>query len=80
MEYYEKSIAAMLLDLAADEFSNHSCNDMLLENTDSNRKFVEDMIREGDYPRDKPNISTDGKIIYVADWVVMRRCSQLLRR
>lgn len=73
-------IAAKMLRLAADEFSNHGCNDYELPNTPNNLEFVNGMIAASDYPGDSPHISRDGKSIYLMDWQVMIYCAELLLR
>lgn len=76
----QRQIAAAMLDLAANDFSGHICNDMSLHNTPANREFVRGMIAASDYPGDDLHISKDGALIYVMDWQVMRYCADLLRK
>ncbi len=72
-------MAAKMLELAADEFSNHGSNDYSLENTPENRTFVEAMIAASDYPEDEVNISHDYGRIYTSDIALMGFCIRLLR-
>lgn len=72
-------IAAKMLDMAADEFANHGCNDYRLPNTPENLAFVEAMIAASDYPNDEPIFSSDETKIYVMDWQVMGYCARVLR-
>jgi hypothetical protein len=73
-------VAAQMLELAADEFSNHTSNDFELPNTPENLEFVKAMdkaVGDPDYPDEEPNL--DGSKIYVMDWMVMRYCIKLLK-
>lgn len=75
----QKRIAAQMLEMASDEFGNHISNDFELENTLDHLEFVRGMIAASDYPEEVPNMSDDGKVIYLMDWMVMRYCMRLLR-
>ena len=79
MSKMQFKVAAEMLDMAADHFANHHCNDYEIENTPANREFVQAMIADSDYPADVPNVSKDGSVIYLMDWQVMRYCYQLLK-
>ncbi len=74
----QRIITATMLDMAADEFANHSCNDYVLPNSPENIEFVRGMIAAGDYPSGEPQISKDGKLIYLMDFVTMRYCRELV--
>lgn len=74
------TVIAAMLDMAADEFSNHGCNDYELPNTPENLEFVRTMIAASDYPDDEPHLSSDGARIYLMDWMVMRYCEDLIRQ
>lgn len=65
--------AADLLNLAADEFSNHGCNDYELKNTPENRAFAA-AIHGEEHPIDE-----NDPTIWVQDDVLMRYCAQQLR-
>lgn len=70
-------IAAEMLEVAADEFSNHGCNDYDIPDTPENRSFVERMIAASEWPSEKVE-AVRGRIC-VADYIVMRYCALLLR-
>lgn len=76
----EARVAADLLDLAADKFSNHGCNDFELPNTPEHLELTRRLIAASDYPEDEPQLSADGTAIYLMDWQVMRYCADVLRR
>ena len=76
MNATQARIAAQMLELAADEFGNHGCNDFSLPLTDENLRFAEWMIAAGDYPDDEPLIY-EGEIV-TSDYMVMRYCARLL--
>lgn len=68
----ERAQASSLLDLAADEFSNHGCNDYELPNTDEGRAMVvamDDWNGTPDGDRQKPQ---PGETIFTDDFFVMR--------
>ena len=78
MKRVDYLLAAEMLEIAADEFNNHGCNDFELPQTQENIDFVERMLASEDYPLDSMIVG-GGKII-VNDWEVMRYCSELLKR
>lgn len=69
--------------MASDEFSNHGCNDFVLENTPENYAFIEAMekwnVSESGGEPNEISISKDGKEIYTMDWYVMSYLAYLLR-
>lgn len=70
----EWTILAQLLEMAADEFGNHGCNDFELPNTPENREFMERMELWNSGPNGEPmplNVSRDGKQIYTMDSSLM---------
>lgn len=72
-------IAADMMEQAADEFSNHGCNDMLLDDTPANRSFVIAMhkaIGDPDEEYDIDNDIHDGDIM-TTDWLVMQYLAKL---
>ena len=82
MTAFEKKIAAEMLRLASDQFSNHTCNDYTLENTEDARAFVTAMnTANGQTGEDaEPNVSRDGTAIYTGDSTVMDYCADLLEK
>lgn len=75
------AILAKLLEMAADEFSNHGCNDFDLPNTPENNALIVEKIKWNvgngiPYP---PNISEDGKTIYTSDSGLMRYFAHLAK-
>lgn len=69
-------IAAQMLNLAADQFGNHGCNDFELPNTPENMEFIKRVIAWSDYPEDEPHLHADQ--ILTMDWEVMRYCADVL--
>lgn len=67
----EAKIVSNLLHLAADEFSNHGCNDYSLPDTAAHLRVVDEAY-DGDPPR-----SARG-LIYVQDDVLMRHFARKL--
>lgn len=83
-------IAAQMLDLAADEFANHGCNDLYLEPTTGNINLVKEMITSSDDPKRTIDIMPKGTKsflrkndlsgkIYVYDAEIMAYCSKHLK-
>jgi hypothetical protein len=72
----QRKIAAHMLRLAAESYSNHGCNDFELPNTPNNLQFVKDMIAQSDYMEDAPSIH-NGNLLML-DWEVMEYCADLL--
>ena len=71
---FELRLLSELLSLAADEFSNHGCNDYVLENTPEARKFmagVETWNSPEEYEEYGIHISEDGKEIYTMDHLLI---------
>jgi hypothetical protein len=69
----EKHVAGQLLDAAADEFSNHGCNDLILDNTDENWQLIQDMHAwNRTPPADLPERPAPDEKIWTNDWFVMR--------
>lgn len=75
-----KIIAAEVLEMASDKFSNHGCNDYTLSDTPLNREFVSAMNKWSGLTGEdaEPHVSSDGKI-YTQDWEVMSYCAHLLK-
>ena len=69
-----------MLDMAADEFSSHGCNDYELAATEDNVELVESMIAASDYPEDEVNFSSDKKHIFTMDWMLIRYCMKLVQQ
>lgn len=78
MKRVDYLLASEMLEIAADEFNNHGCNDFELPQTQENIDFVQRMIVDGDYPLSEM-IVYNGKII-VMDWEVMLYCARLLKQ
>lgn len=77
MDATARKLAAEVLDLASDSFSNHGCNDFTIDDTLLNRSFVTAMNQWAGLGDVVPYVS-NGKI-YVQDWQVMSYCAHLLR-
>lgn len=79
----EYELAAKLLDMASDEFSNHGCNDFELPNTPENYALVESMelwnVSESGEEPNEVNVSEDGQTIYTMDWYIMSYLAHCLR-
>jgi len=71
-------LAAEFLEKAAEEFSNHGCNDYILKNTPENRELYEKMMKEscGETVTVKPS----HEVIYAQDWMLMSYLAKMLRR
>ena len=80
MDKTQREIAAQMLQMAADEFSNHGCNDYNLPLTPENLEFVKGMIAASDYPEDEPHIYEKEQVIMVMYWQLMRYCARLLEQ
>lgn len=66
----ELAFIADLLDMAADEFSNHSCNDFKIDNTAENKLLL---MKIADSAEEKDSIlNNDSKTLYTCDWLLMR--------
>lgn len=79
MTDYEKLVLADLLDLAADEFSNHGCNDYPLENNaQSQRLWFEIHEDDEDGERVLPALFRDK--LYFGDDQLMSLFADKIRR
>lgn len=66
--------------MAADEFSNHGCNDMELENTDENWAIIVAMDDwNGTKPEDR-NERPKGNKIFTSDCFVMSYLASLMEK
>jgi hypothetical protein len=80
-----RKVLAELLDRAAQEFSNHGCNDLTLPNEDWAWEIVR-MMEEDNYGvpfeeipvEDRPVRPPPGKHIYYYDWVLLGTLSRIL--
>src|SRR3990167_2451927 len=74
------AILAELLERAADEFSNHGCNDFDLPNTPENNALIVSVEK---WDNEKAfvglSISKDGKTIYASDSQLMSYFAHLAR-
>lgn len=71
-------LAAELLEMAAEEFSNHGCNDYILKNTPENRELYEKMMKES--CGETVTVRPSREIIYTQDWMLMSYLAKMLRR
>lgn len=72
----ERKLIANLLNMAADEFSNHGCNDYPLANTQENRQIVSDAYRGDDDEWADEILTFKGEKLYTMDWLLMRHFAQ----
>lgn len=81
----ELKIISKILSEASDEYSNHSCNDMDIPNTDENKQMLIRMVNENYDPRDVAEEieiieSCKKKTLYTYDWMLMdylaKRCKE----
>lgn len=71
---------ANLLEEASQEFSNHGCNDLKLQNTLEVRQFLKDMNKEIGCP-DEEVLSEDSKeYLYTYDWMVLEYLAKLIKK
>lgn len=81
MNKTQARIAAEIMDMAAEQYSNHSCNDYLIENTPENYEFVREMFVHLGWNTDPHDfITRDGRNIYLNDSQVMSYLAHLLRQ
>lgn len=86
---YELLLISRLLDEAAGEFSNHTCNDLFLTNNEENRdlliKVAKDDLKGEDLEEEIDTIlSAKGKEICTNDWQLMyylsKRCKEAAKK
>ena len=76
----ELRLAAMLLEMAGEQFSNHGCNDLKIENTPENAAVVRACDLAGGWDEDVELPATqDGATIYANDADLMRYLAGRLR-
>ena len=78
LPFWARKLAACLLNIAADEFSNHGCNDFRLR---SDGGLTDEEAREAIEEMNKPdskNYEPDED--YVPDWLLMRWIASKLER
>lgn len=63
--------AAELLNIASDIFSNHTCNDLKMPNTEANRNLIKQMIEWNSDPDEEFDVDPDDEYIYETDWLLM---------
>lgn len=69
----ELRLAADLLNLAAEEFANHGCNDYVLSNTDENWALLVACWERAGIPKeDQRTRPPAGERLYAEDWLLMR--------
>lgn len=82
MTKQEKQLASALLEMAADTFSNHGCNDFELPNTQESVDLLNAMERwnvgEGEEPEQVHVLNPADKTIYTQDWYLMKYLSSKL--
>jgi len=71
--------AAKLLRNAADEYSNHGCNDYWMDNTDENWELAEALYKNRD-AGDRPERPARSEKICVHDWLLMHHLAAKLER
>lgn len=81
MTKLEKKLAARLLDIASDQFSNHGCNDFdlkaVMPNVKDRRALAMSMHEDNGDPEEfDPKCSYDN----MPDWWLMSYLSQKLKR
>ena len=76
----ERAAAADLFSRAADQFSNHGCNDYPLPDTPENRQFLADVWRwaGNDEEADRVMSFAPGTTLCGCDWMLMRYLSAKL--
>lgn len=79
MNATQARIAAKMLEIAADEFANHSCNDFELDYTPENLEFATGLVMDLGYSRKDISIDYDARKIWIPDTNVMVYCAKLLR-
>jgi hypothetical protein len=72
----ERKIAARLLDLAADEFSNHGCNDFNAKAEGLTPDEIQEITVKLKAEVDDDNYGANG---YFDDWLLMRHLAKRLR-
>lgn len=70
-------IAAEMLNLAADEFSNHGCNDYEVPNTPETIALIHRMNAVDGEPDEELYLRPDARL-YLMDTQVMRYCARVL--
>ena len=73
------NISADMLDMAADEYASHVCNDYEITNTPENLNFVKDMIRSGFMDGEELEGNENDSMLSVSDFNIMSYCAYLLR-
>lgn len=77
----QKLLLAELLELAGDEFNNHTCNDRGIPNTPENRELQRKVLDSlgASWVDESLNISDDGKTIISGDDSLMYYFAKLLK-
>jgi hypothetical protein len=68
----ERKLLSDLLGMAADEFSNHGCNDYVLPNTPETREFLANIMKEDDEEWAAEILNRKGDKLYAQDWMLIR--------
>jgi hypothetical protein len=78
MNYFEKMLAADLLEKAGEKFGNHGCNDYDMPNTDQAYQLLVDFHKWNGDPQDTPERPT-GPTIHTSDFIIMYALAARLR-
>lgn len=74
------ALAAKLLEMASDEFSNHVCNDFELQDTPVNRELVLAAEKRNDgLDHDASELNIYNGNICTQDFFLMHYCADVLR-
>ena len=81
MNKKEKLLTAYLLNMAADQFSNHGCNDFnMAKEQDWSLEERRDLAKRiNDWNRSPEDFDPDGQYKYFMDWVLMDVMADLLK-
>jgi uncharacterized protein YutD len=77
MNKHLSNLTAEMLEMASEEFSNHGCNDYVLENTQENREFYEKMMKHS--CGEVVTVDPSKEKIYAQDQMIMSYLSNLLK-
>ena len=79
MTLEEAELAAKLLEMAAEEFSNHGCNDFKLPNTHANWVLAKEVYTTDEGTIDDIERPILPNPIIVPDWLLMRHLAKKIR-
>ena len=82
----ELKLISELLEMASSEFSNHGCNDFVLDATDENKDLICKIIEENgdsEWEEHAADVRSKKDKIYFYDWWLMsyfaRKCKNLVK-